>query len=211
MNTDTKPIRGGETLTETAPCQGVLFVLVGPSGVGKNETMKGVLGNVPRLRQFPTMTTRPMRANEQQGVQHFFVSPEEFRRLIAQNALIEYQEVYKDKYYGTPRRHLQDAFDSASTVIADIEVLGADKVKAAFPDRVVTIFIAPPSLADLEKRIRNREKISEEEIKERLDRAPFELSYARQCDYCVINDTLPQTVDAVTAIVAQELHRRGCA
>ncbi|MCC7446907.1 MAG: guanylate kinase [Anaerolineae bacterium] len=201
-------------MTETAPCQGVLFVLVGPSGVGKNETMKGVLAKVPRLRQFPTMTTRPMRVNEQQGVQHFFVSPEEFRRLIAEGALVEYQEVYKDKYYGTPRQHLQDTFDAASAVIADIEVVGADKVKAAFPDRVVTIFIAPPSLADLEKRIRHRgetEKISEEEIKERLDRAPFELSYARRCDYCVINDTLAQTVDAVTAIIVQELHRRGCA
>jgi guanylate kinase len=200
-------------LTETAPCQGVLFVLVGPSGVGKNETMTGVLAKVPRLRQFPTMTTRSKRANEQQGVQHFFVTPEEFRRLIAEGALVEYQEVYTDKYYGTPRLHLQDAFNNASAVIADIEVLGANKIKAAFPDHVVTIFIAPPSLAVLEERLRNRvktEKISEEEIKERLERAVFELSYARQCDYCVINDTLPQTVDAVTAIVVQELNRRGC-
>ncbi len=198
-------------MTEIAPCQGVLFVLVGPSGVGKNAIMQGVLKKVPRLRQFPTMTTRPKRPDEQQGEQHFFVTLDEFRQMIAQGAFVEYQEVYSGKYYGTPRQHLQDALDASKMLIADIEVLGADKVKAAFPDRVVPIFIAPPSLTDLERRLRKREKTSEEEIAQRLARAPFELSYARQCDYCVVNDTLDQTIDAVAEIVQQELNRRGCA
>lgn len=197
-------------LTEDTACTGVLFILVGPAGVGKNTIMEGILGKFPQLRQLPTMTTRAIRKNEQQGIQHFFVTVDEFRDLIARQALIEYQEVYPGKFYGTPRQLMETSLDDQQRLIADIEFLGAGKLKAAFPDNVILIFIAPPSLDDLEKRLRKRGHMPEEEIAERLARATAEMSYADQCDYRVLNDTLEHSIDAVMDIIGQELTKRNC-
>jgi guanylate kinase len=195
-------------LAESTPCRGVLFVLVGPSAVGKNTVMKGVMEQLAELRQLPTATTRPIRHGEQQGREHFFVTLDEFRRMIANQELIEYQEVYPGTFYGTPRKPMQEALDAGKKIIADIDVVGAGKVKAAFPREVVLIFIAPPSLDTLEKRLRKRGGVSEEEIRDRLARASFEMAYSDKCDYRVVNDRLENTVETVVEIVRQELGRR---
>jgi guanylate kinase len=202
--------RGG-TVAENAPAEGVLFILVGPAGVGKSTIMTRVMAALPQVRQLPTMTTRPMRPTEQQGREHYFVTVEEFRSLIGNQALIEYQEVYPGTFYGMPRQIMQDSLNAQKKMIADIEVVGAGKIKAAYPDHVVLIFVAPPSLDALEKRLRQRGHMSEEEISKRLDRASFELGYPDQYDYRIINDTLEHSVEAVTGIIRDELARRGCA
>jgi guanylate kinase len=207
---ETTSLPGGN-LAESTPCRGVLFVLVGPSAVGKNTVMKGVMEQLPELRQLPTATTRPIRHNEQQGREHFFVTLDEFRNMIANQELIEYQEVYPGTFYGTPRKPMQEALDAGKKIIADIDVVGAGKVKAAFSHDVVLIFVAPPDMDTLEKRIRQRGDASEEEIANRLARASFEMKYADRCDYRVVNDTLDQTVEAVLHIVRQELIKRNCA
>lgn len=200
----------GGRLAESTPCHGVLFVLVGPSAVGKNTVMKRVMAKLPELRQLPTVTTRPIRKDEQQGREHYFVSLDDFRDMSANHELIEYQEVYPGWFYGTPRKLLIEAFEAQKKMIADIEVVGASKLKEEFPDRVVLIFMAPPSLDTLEQRLRSRGNMSEDEIAKRRERASFEMSYADRCDYRVTNDRLEPTVGAVLDIITGELIRRDC-
>jgi guanylate kinase len=184
---------------------GALFVMVGPSGVGKNVVMKQIMERMPMLRQMPTATTRAMREGEQEGREHFFVSLKQFEQMKVENALIEYEEVYAGTWYGTPRQGLQNALASGDYLIADIDVHGAKNLKEAFPDNVVLIFIAPPSLDDLEKRLRQRGKMDEAEIARRLNRAPEELAFAEQCDYRVVNDELEKTIEQVMGIINAEL------
>jgi guanylate kinase len=201
----------GGNLAESTPCRGVLFVLEGPSAVGKNTVMRRVMGKMPELRQLPTITTRAKRQDEQQGREHFFVTPDEFHTMIARHALVEYQEVYPGTFYGTPRQPMQEALDSQKKMIADIDVVGASKVKEAFSRDVVLIFVAPPSLDVLEARMRQRGDATEEEIAKRIARAPFEMKYADKSDYRVVNDRLENTVETVVEIIHQELTKRGCA
>ncbi|MEP7289813.1 MAG: guanylate kinase [Chloroflexota bacterium] len=191
-------------MIENVPPNGVLIVLVGPAGVGKNTIMKQVMEKLP-VRQMPTVTTRPMRPNEEEGREHYFVSLDEFRQKIADKSLVEWQEVYPGTYYGTPHYQMQAALDSGENLVADIEVLGATELKKAFPNNVVLIFIAPPDLNDLDRRLRTRGHMSEDEIAERLKRANFELKFAEKSDYRVVNDDLESSVQKVTEIINQEL------
>jgi guanylate kinase len=187
-----------------------MFVLVGPAGVGKNTIMGGVKARLPQLEQLPTITTRQPRPTEKEGREHFFVDQDAFQKMVADEALIEYQEVYPGKFYGTPSAGMQAALDDGKTMIADIDVVGAGKLKAAFPDRVVLIFVMPPDKDDLEERLRARGNMSEEEIATRLKRASLELSYAGQADYRIVNDTLERSVEDACAIINDELVRRNC-
>ncbi len=207
---NTAIVEHGVPLTEQKQRQGVLFALVGPAGVGKNTIMVPVMENVPQLRQLPTVTTRAPRPGEQEGQQHFFVSLERFREMAAGQDLLEHQEVHPGKYYGVPRRFVEDALQSGQTLIADIDILGAEALKQAFPVYVVSIFIAPPSLETLNERLHQRGNMSEKEIRDRLARAEFELSRAERCDYRIINDTVEQSVASVTEIIRAELHKRDC-
>jgi guanylate kinase len=200
----------GEGLAQDTSCRGVMFVLVGPAGVGKNTIMGGVKVRLPQLEQLPTVTTRLPRPTEKEGREHVFVSGDTFQQMVTDEALIEYQEVYPGKFYGTPRSGMQAALDHGKTMIADIDVVGAGKLKAAFPDRVVLIFITPPDRDDLEERLRARGNMSEEEIATRLKRASLELSFAGQSDYRVVNDVLERSVEDVCRIIHDELIRRHC-
>jgi guanylate kinase len=187
-----------------------MFVLVGPAGVGKNTIMGGVKARQLQLEQLPTVTTRQPRPTEKEGREHFFVDLDTFQQMITDEALIEYQEVYPGKFYGTPRAGMQAALDNGKTMIADIDVVGAGKLKAAFPDRVVLIFIMPPDKDDLEERLRSRGNMSEEEITTRLKRASLELSYAGQADHRVVNDTIERSVEHVCQLIRDELSHRNC-
>ncbi len=192
-------------MTESDSLTGVLFVLVGPAGVGKNTIMKRVMDKLPVLRQLPTVTTRNIRPGEQEGREHFFRSLEEFQRIKDSNGLIEDQEVYPGMFYGTPRQQLSEALQHGEKLIADIEVVGAERIKHMFADNTVLIFVAPPTLADLETRLRTRGNMSEEEIQNRLKRATREMAFADQCGYRITNDNLEQSVEAVANIINQEL------
>lgn len=192
-------------MTESDSLTGVLFVLVGPAGVGKNTIMKHVMEKLPILHQLPTVTTRAMRPGEQEGREHFFVSLDEFQKIKASHGLIEDQEVYPGMFYGTPRRQLTEALRNGEKIIADIEVIGAQRLDEAFPDNIVLIFVSPPTLADLEVRLRQRGNMSEQEIHNRLARANREMPFARDCDYRITNDDLERSVATVTNIISQEL------
>ncbi len=182
--------------------EGTLFILVGPSGAGKNTLMEHVQdrlgGDLPQLA---TYTTRAPRGTEQEGVEHHFVTHAEFERLIALGTFVEYQKVHGNNYYGTPRAPIETAIHAPHDLIADIDFLGADAVRKAYPAHTVIVFITPPSLDDLEKRILRRGEISPKDLSNRLARARFELTYAPQCDYLVVNDDLETAVEDLYRII----------
>lgn len=182
--------------------KGLLFVLVGPSGSGKNTLINDLREHNPaHLRQLPTATTRPKRPNETHGVEHFFLSDGEFQELIRTNALVEYQLIHNAGYYGTPRAEVEKALATGDNLLADIDIYGAEALKHAFPDNVVLIFISPPDQAALETRIRERKTNTDQEIQRRLARADMEMSHALRMDYVVINDDFEKSSKVVREIV----------
>lgn len=193
---------------------GVVFVMIGPGGAGKNAIMKAIMAAFPAVRQLATATTRPMRADERQGREHLFVSESGFRSMIRNDELLEHQEVTPGKYYGIPRRTVDESLTAGAALIADIEVLGAMQLAAAYPENVVQIFITVPGgdtaeqLSVLEDRMRGRADAATD-IDQRLERARrLELPYQRRCDYVVVNDDLARAISATSAIVRQEMKQR---
>lgn len=200
-----------------APKQrGMLITMVGPSGAGKNQLMNEIFaryeGHHPRVRQFPTATTRAMREGEEEGKQHHFVTLERFQEMIANNELLEWQLVHgngNDRYYGMPRETLENAFEAGDILLADIEYMGARQVKELYPDNVVCVYIMPPSVSALIERIRHRRTESEGEISKRLLRVPAEVNFAPECDYVIVNDAFDEAATMLHSIVATEINHRN--
>ena len=193
---------------------GVVFVMIGPGGAGKNAIMKAIIAAFSEVRQLATATTRPMRADERQGREHLFVSEARFRAMIQNDELLEHQEVTAGKYYGIPRRTVEEGLAAGAALIADIEVLGAMQLSAAYPDNVVQIFITVPGgdiaeqLSVLRERMQGRADAATD-IKQRLERARrLELPYQRRCDYVVVNDNLARAIRTTSTIVRKEIKRR---
>ncbi len=186
---------------------GVFFTLVGPAGVGKNRLMKAILAQTD-LHQLPTATTRAIRAGEQPGREHHYVSLAEFQRMIDAGELLEHQVIH-EQLYGMPRAAVESALNSGEAIIADIEVLGAARACEAYPENVVSIFIEPPSIGVLIERMRERRE-SSAEIGKRLLRVPMELAYAPYCEYVILNDVFESAAERLYQIVRAELnHARG--
>lgn len=193
---------------------GLIFVMIGPGGAGKNAIMKAVIAAFPAIKQLATATTRPMRADERQFREHLFVSERRFRQMIRADELLEHQEVTPGKFYGIPRRTVLEALRSGSVRIADIEVLGAIELAAAFPENVVQIFVTAPGadqaaqLTVLEERMRARADQATD-IAQRLERArTLELPYQARCDYVVVNDDLERAIATTAGIIRGEMKAR---
>lgn len=187
---------------------GVMFILVGPGGVGKNALLNEVLKTVDDLRQLPTATTRPMRPTEQQGREHQFVSEEVFRQMLERDELLEYQEVHPGQFYGVPRATIDDAIAERQYLIADIEIYGAAVIRARYPDNSVSIFVAPPTVDALLERLHNR-NASDQAIKDRMDRLPKEMLYAPLCRYVIVNDQVEQAAAELRRIIQFERGESG--
>jgi guanylate kinase len=197
------------TLNASGGTTGKLFIMVGPAGTGKNSLMKAAIAAVPNLRQLPTATSRPMRSGEQEGREHFFVTRQQFETIMADDDLLEWQMVHGTHYYGMVRSRTREVLENGELVIADIDYLGARAAKLAYPDSVVTIFITPPSSADLLTRLRSRgENLAE--TSKRLLRAPREMAVAPECDYVILNDVeaeaAAQLIDIIHAEAAGSHH-----
>jgi len=164
--------------------------------------MKQILGQTS-LSQLPTATTRPIRAGEQEGREHLYVTREEFQRMIDNGELLEYQVIHGN-LYGMPRAAVERALDSGQSIIADIEVYGAAHARETYPENVVSIFIQPPSIGTLITRMRERRE-TEAEIGKRLLRVPMELEYADDCPYVVLNDSFDHAAQLLQRIVETEL------
>lgn len=200
-------------MTHSQNLTGVIFVMIGPGGAGKNAIMRAIINQSNIVSQLATATTRPMRTDEQQGREHLFISLENFQTMINNNELLEYQEVTSNRFYGIPRQSVVDSLSQSKVLIADIEVLGAQELVKAFPQHIVQIFVTVPGsspeeqLTVLEERMRQRGDSTN--IEERLERAKtLEFPYQTQCDYVVINDELSHAIELVSGIIQQELKKR---
>ena len=187
--------------------KGTLFVVTGPSGAGKGTVLKEVTSRMDHLFFSVSATTRAPRAGEADGVHYHFLDRAGFEDLIRRDRLLEYAE-YVGNFYGTPKKYVDEAMDHGRDVILDIEIQGAQQVCAKRPE-TVRIFIAPPSWAELERRLTDRGTDTPEKIQKRLLRAKVELQTAGSYDYFVVNDSVENAVRELRAILCAEHCRPG--
>ena len=189
--------------------KGILIVLSGFSGAGKGTLVKELMKTYDNYALSISMTTRKPREGEVHGREYFFTERESFEEKIAQNGLIEYAE-YCGNYYGTPRDYVEEMLAAGRDVLLEIEIQGMHKVKKMFPD-MLTLFVTPPSIAELEKRLRGRGTETEEVIRKRLARAAEEAKGLEDYEYLVVNDDLQECVEEIHSIVkaAKRASRRN--
>ncbi|MCI9446254.1 MAG: guanylate kinase [Lachnospiraceae bacterium] len=183
--------------------KGILVVVSGFSGAGKGTVMKQLLDGYPnRYALSISATTRAPRTGESNGKEYFFVSEEEFEEMIREGALVEYAR-YVENYYGTPKEYVLQQLNQGKDVILEIEIQGALKVKAAYPDTLL-LFLSPPSATELKSRLVNRGTEAASVIESRLNRAWQEAQGVEQYDYFIINDDLAECVREVHSIIQNE-------
>ncbi|TMN23527.1 guanylate kinase [Lentibacillus cibarius] len=185
---------------------GILFVLSGPSGVGKGTVRKKLFERADDLAYSISMTTRERRAGEQDGVDYFYKTHEQFEKLIADNELLEHAR-FVNNYYGTPRKYVEDTLAAGKDIFLEIEVQGAMQVKENFP-KGVFIFLFPPSLEELKDRIMSRATESPDAVLKRLKEARSEIEMMDAYDYVVVNDDVERAVTKIQSIIQSEHCRR---
>lgn len=183
--------------------RGMLIVLSGPSGVGKGTVRQAMLEDEFRDFHYSvSMTTRKPRPGEQDGVDYYFVSKEEFEQEIANDGMLEYAK-YVDNYYGTPMKYVNQTLDSGRDVLLEIEVQGAMQVREKCPDGVF-IFLTPPDLLELRNRIQRRGTDDQATIDKRMQKAADEIKMMENYDYAVVNDEIPNAVQRIEKIIESE-------
>ena len=182
--------------------KGKTFIICGPSGVGKGTVVARLLASDPSLYFSVSATTRPPRPGEEDGVHYHFLSMEQFEQWIAEDQFLEHAQFVGNRY-GTPRLYVDRAMAQDRDVLLDIEIQGAEQVKRKRPD-VVRIYVAPPSWAELERRLIGRGTEDMEKVRSRLARGREEFSAAKDFDYFVINDTVDRAVEELRAIMTAE-------
>ncbi|HTR73018.1 MAG TPA: guanylate kinase [Solirubrobacteraceae bacterium] len=180
-----------------------MFVITGPSGVGKGTLIRGLMERVPRLQLSVSATTRPPRPGERDGVDYHFLSRAEFDRRVDEGAFVEHAD-YAGRSYGTLRSELEDRVRAGVPVVLEIEVQGARQVRIALPE-AIQVFIAPPSLASLRTRLVGRGTDDGAEVERRLAVAEGELAAQPEFAHVVVNDRLEDALAQLTEIVAAEL------
>lgn len=169
---------------------GKLIIFSAPSGSGKSTIINYLLTQNLRLRFSISATSRAPRGTEKNGVEYYFLSPEEFRARIAAGDFLEYEEVYKDKFYGTLKSEVERILAEGDNVIFDVDVVGGCNIKKYYGDRALSMFIQPPSIEELRRRLEGRATDAPEVIESRIAKASYELSFAPQFDVVVVNDDL---------------------
>lgn len=186
--------------------RGLLIVFSGPSGVGKGTVRQKIFSTPDHKFEYSvSMTTRPQRPGETDGVDYFFRTREEFEELIRQGQMLEYAE-YVGNYYGTPLTYVNETLDKGVDVFLEIEVQGELQVKKKVPDGVF-IFLTPPDLAELKDRLVGRGTDSQEVIAQRIERAKEEIALMREYDYAVVNDEVDLAAERVKHIIETEHYR----
>lgn len=184
-----------------------VFIFSAPSGSGKTSILKPILEKMKDRFSFSiSATTRPAREGEKDGVDYYFTTPEKMRAHIKKGDFLEWEEVYPGKYYGTLRSELDRIWAQGKYVIFDIDVKGGVNIKNILKDQACSIFIMPPSIEELENRLRKRNTESEETLRERLSRAEMEISLSENFDYVVCNDDLNEAIARVEEIIAQQMN-----
>ncbi len=186
--------------------KGIVFVISAPSGTGKTTICKAIVKEVENIRFSISYTTRERKKGEIDGVDYYFVSRERFRELIDENFFVEWAEVYGN-LYGTPWSELERAREEGVDLLLEIDVQGGKNVKSVFPDSVL-IFIVPPSLEELRKRLEARGRDSDEEIERRIRLAKSEMEFMNFYDYIVENDKIENAIQKVKCIIDAERVKR---
>ena len=183
--------------------KGLLLVISGPAGVGKGTINLSLISRNSDIRMSVSATTRQPRPGEIDGVHYFFKTEEEFQKMIESGAFLEYMRVFNTHYYGTPKSFVEQELSEGRSVILEIDVQGAMRVKAAYPDAVL-IFIAPPSMSELKSRLIHRGTESSEAIDRRFETAYQEMKYIDRYDYVVVNDILDLAIARAEDIIVAE-------
>lgn len=176
--------------------QGKLVIFCAPSGSGKSTIVQWLMKEHPELKLHFSIscTTREPRGTEKHGVEYFFITPDEFREHIANDEFIEYEEVYKDRFYGTLRSQVDEIFAAGNNVIFDIDVKGGCNIKRQYGNQALAVFIQPPSIEELRRRLYGRATDKPEVIEQRLSKAGEELTYASRFDVIIVNDDLEKAM-----------------
>lgn len=188
---------------------GKALIFSAPSGSGKSTIVQYLMKEHPefKLAFSISATSRPPRGTEQHGVEYFFLSPEEFRQRIDNNEFLEYEEVYHDRFYGTLKEQVEKQMEAGQNVVFDVDVKGGCNIKKFFGEKALSVFIQPPSVDVLRERLIARATDSEEQIKERLAKAEYEMTFAPQFDKILVNDDLETAKKKAVAMLKAFLNK----
>lgn len=188
--------------------KGKLIILSAPSGCGKSTIIGEIIKNHSLNLAFSiSATTRLPREGEKHGVNYYFLSVDEFQEAINNNELVEYEEVYPGRYYGTLKKEIERICDSGKNVILDIDVKGGINVKSQYGDKALSIFIKPPCVEVLRERLLNRGTETAESLAERVGKAEYEISFSKEFDCIVINDKLSEAIAETETIISEFVNK----
>lgn len=180
-----------------------MLIVSAPSGSGKSTIVQWLMKEHPELRLYFSIscTSRAPRGTEQNGVEYFFLTPEEFKLKIQNDEFLEYEEVYQDRFYGTLKQQVENQRNQGQNVVFDVDVKGGVNIKKYYGDEALSLFIQPPSVEELRKRLEGRATDSAEAIAERLAKAEYEMTFASQFDHIIVNDDLETAKQETLKIV----------
>lgn len=186
-----------------------LIIFSAPSGSGKTTLVRHLLDQGFDLAFSVSCTSRAPRGTEQDGVEYYFLTPEEFRQRIDNDEFLEYEEVYPGKYYGTLKSEVERLSNQGHTVVFDVDVKGGINIKRYYGDRALSVFVQPPSIEELSRRLHGRGTDSEEVIQQRLSKAAYELTFAPEFDRIIVNDDLDVAKTETVRVVTEFLEATG--
>lgn len=188
--------------------KGKVIIFSAPSGSGKSTIIGRLMQHEDLHMAFSvSCTSRPPRGAERHGVEYFFLTPEEFRRRIDNDEFLEYEEVYADRYYGTLKEQVERQLENGENVVLDVDVKGGCNIKSHYGDRALSVFIQPPSVGELRKRLVGRGTDAPEVIEDRIARAEYELTFASRFDRVVVNNDLEKAVGEAIDVVREFIEK----
>ena len=188
-------------MSDTPQHTGKLVILSAPSGAGKSTIVNQLLHTFPQLEFSISATSRAPRGKERHGVEYYFLSAEEFSRAVEQNEFVEWEEVYAGTCYGTLRSEVERIWDKDHVIVFDVDVKGGIRLKQIFREKALSIFIMPPSIEELRRRLEGRGTDTPEAIERRVQKAETEISFCRKFDHIVINNRLEDAVEETTSLI----------
>ena len=184
-----------------------LIIFSAPSGSGKSTIINYLLEQGLNMAFSISATSRPPRGQEQHGVEYFFLTPEEFKERIANDEFLEYEEVYQDRFYGTLKSQVENQLNAGQNVVFDVDVVGGCNIKQFYGDRALSVFIQPPSIEELRKRLEGRGTDAPEVIESRIAKAEYELSFAPKFDVVIVNDDLDTAKAEALKVIREFLQK----
>ena len=183
--------------------EGKVIIFSAPSGAGKTTIAKEILNSFPNINFSISATSREMRKDEKNGVDYYFLTVDNFKKKITNDEFLEWQEVYAGSLYGTLKSEVQRIWNEGKHVMFDVDTLGGINIKNIYQKKALSIFIQPPSVKELEERLRKRSTETEESLRKRMERAEFELSFANQFDKIITNHNLQKAIEETKKIISE--------